>query len=379
MLDLVERDSDPVMIGKEAVVAVQVGDNMGISYTDGTATDPFNNPGTPSIEQAKYTLAHVHNPVLVAGADIQQSDNNSKAVVKALDLAVENTVDTLRRNLVKDIFSDGAGVICKTATNGTATNTLTLESVAGAFAIERGYLQVGSQIDIGTTSNESSVAASVTVTALDPSTPSITISGSAVTTANTNIVSIANSRSGSTSKHVNGLDVIVSDDAFGGIDPADYPNWGAAAVDSTAAALTLAKLNSLQTAVVRKVGDVGFQKCVVVTSPEQRQKLYELLQSQVMFTGDANLAAGDVTQARYNGQKIIADADVPAGKLYLVNPKDLLLVSAGKPYWQEQFFQGSGRILAPKQGYDAFYGAFTYRLQLGAKKRMGSAVATALS
>jgi len=299
-------------------------------------------------------------------ATIDGTSSDVEAVVSVLDAEVNGAIADLRRHLSRQLFANADALITACGVT-TASNVVVLNAVDGAFAIKRGFLHVGAVIDLGTTADETSVAADRTITAVDEATPSVTISGAAVTTATTTFVSWANSRSGTTSNEMVGLKKIVaSTGALGGVDPATEPVWKAATADSTSQALTIALLNTLDDSVY---GKTGKEADAYVTSVKQRSKLYNLVQAQVQFMGDGGLGAGKRSDTQFNGRTLMAIPDCPDAHFYALTVPELFIVQPKSgPYWQNEV-EGTPNRFVWQQGYARYVAKFTHPIQLGTQRR----------
>jgi len=93
--------------------------------------------------------------------------------------------------------------------------------LAATEAINKGYFYVGQIVDIGTVANQQSIAATRTITAVTPATPSITISGATVTTTTAQFVFVAGATGQTISAEINGIRnaiPVTQNTTFGGID-----------------------------------------------------------------------------------------------------------------------------------------------------------------
>jgi len=242
----------------------------------------------------------------------------------------------------------------------------------GPDALKRRWLHVGLTVDIGTTANESSIANDRTITAVNLSTNTVTVSGATITPTGSTYFSIANARAGTTSNESNGIRNILGNSVLGTIDGSSVTDW-AAPVDSTTTALSIAALLDRQVAVQQ---EVGTSPDLVALSFKQANALYKLLQDQVRFTSDGSTAAG-ANVPSWNGMTLQPQVDCPDRLVALLTKKSLFLVTGGKPYWQNEIT--GGNPLEWLQTTTAFGGLLAYRVQLATNRRNANTGLTALT
>lgn len=242
LLDSIEK-TDRFTIGLKAVVPLHTGRNGG--YTALPASGgALNTAGEQGINRVEYDLTHHYLPIEIESATLDQTEGNAKSAAAALETEVSGALDDIRRHFQRQLVMDGSGLIAKCTTTTSDTEVLLDPAGDGFDAIERGWLGEGSQVVIGTTSNPTSVATVREITAVneDVAAPSITISGAAVSTTGSNYISWASSRSGSTSREMNGLDGLTDASATFGLDPATYGFWVPAGEDTTTTDISIEKM-----------------------------------------------------------------------------------------------------------------------------------------
>lgn len=359
-------------MGEYALTPIHVGRNWGWSATS-TSPSSLNDAGQQAYAQAQWSYTHQHQQIKIQGSAIDQTRGDALSVASVVDEEVSGAVNDLNRNLSRQIFGDGSGQIAQCGTTSSST-TVQLNATSGFNALERGWLDVGAVIDIGTSASPSSIAAGVSITAVDTANSTITISGSAVSTTSSHYVTLKGARSGSTSYEMNGLHNIVSASAdLGGLTVAANPQW-AASVDSTSQALTLALLYEQNSKVAQKTGKPAD---FVVTGLKQQRKAYALAQAQVRFASDSKLTVGSVEGVDINGVKLYAVPDCKNEDIFFLTIGDVLSVSAGDPYWQDKVT--GGQILEWSQGTDSYVGKLTVRIQLGCRRRNSHAKLSGLT
>lgn len=353
-------------VGQQAVTPIHTGRNAGYTALP-AAGGNLNTAGQQEVKQATWQYTHHHMQVAIQGSAIDGTRGDALSVAEVVDMEVTGALNDLNRQFSRQIALAGDALVTACGTTSAST-TVVLNVAAGYDAIARGWLAPGTVIDIGSAANEASVATDRTITAVNESStaPTITISGAAVTTASTDFISLANARSGATSYEMNGLRNIVSQSAdLGGLSVASVPSWQAASVDSTSQALTLDLMYTMDRRVFQKTGK---EPDTIATSAKQAQAYYKLLQASVRFAGDANMSSGSVDKAKSDGRLVVRMVDIKDSDLFFLTLDDLLVVSAGDPYWVNKV-EGGGSVLRWIQGTDSFGSKLTVRHNLGARRR----------
>lgn len=354
--------SSRVSIGEVARVPLHVSRNGGFTVLPGAGGN-LNAAGEQGISKAEYGYTHQHQQIQIQGSVLDQASGNANTVADVLETEVSGALDDLRKQITRQLFQDGSAKIVACGTTSSST-TVTLNSTEGVEVLERGWLFPGQIIDIGTAASEASLADAKTITAVSESGPSITISGSAISTTSSNFVSIANARSGATSYEANGLRNLVSTSAsFGGVDPSTYSWWKAANVDTSTTTLTLEAMLTQE----QKINQRGSKADFVLTGLKQSRKFYQLLQNQVRFASDSSLSAGAQDVPKWNNLEIHRHPDCYDEDMYFGSFKNLFVVATAKPSWQSDVT--GGEILSWIQGTDSYGAKLTYRFNLGTNRR----------
>jgi hypothetical protein len=378
-----------VMIGSQAQVPI-LGGRAGSFTSVGPAGGQLNPATAQPLAQAIYTMPYSWFQIELETSALVQTGGNAQAVVSAKDLEIQGAVENTRHQISRQVVTDGSSVVAACDTTASATTIKLVAASAegaawGAAALARGWLPAGTStgqyVDIGTTSDTDALATGVQVTGVNnsPSAPTITISGAAIaTTLGTHFVYIANPNStANANPEVNGLRSVVGNGALGGLNPATSgQEFWQGYKDTTTTVMSLDLALGLQRQVMQNSGGAATE---IWTSFKQQANLYALLQNQVQFSGDQNLAAGNVNAASWNGTKIQAFPDILDTDFFMLTPADLVRVKGNldSPKWASDI-EGSGGSLRWKQGYTSFADGVVYPLQLGARRRNTHAAALAL-
>lgn len=369
--------------GKYAKVPLHVGRSGGYSIK-GSGGGALNGADAQRVDSATFTVGYNYHEIELEIAAINEATGGGFSVGSSVRLEVDGALDDIRNQVERQFLMDGTGLIAAFTTN---TNTTVLELDPAGYgydALKAGWLYQGLKIDGGTAGNSDGAIAGATIASVngDVAAPDITI-GAADTTATTDFVSIKGAYdAGSTvCNESQGLRGIVGDDdnTVGGLSPATVPEWAPAHVDTTTTVLSTNLLLTLQRKIVEKKGR---KQKTVLMSPYQRQNLYELLQTQVQFSGDRGIGAGADQLVTWNGIELEeALPTIPDREVYMLTLDDFAVVQGAKlkqPTWVSSIM-GTNVGMSHKQGYTSFVDTLVYPIGLACQSRRSSAAAVGLT
>jgi hypothetical protein len=360
------------LVGKRAYVPLHVSRSGGIGARGEDQALPT--AGNQDYDKAVYDLKYLYGRVRVTGPSMAKTKNEAGAFLQALKGELDGIRNDLQKDLARQVYSKGEAVICDCDTTSSST-TVTLDSATGKEAIRKGQLYVGMIVDIGTTSNVDSQAAGVTITAVDYTNGTITVSGSAFSTTSSHRVFRAGagvdggaSQTGSRSYEIDGLSRLVSigSEPVGEIDPATNTWWDNKRINKSGAI----DLDTLQKG-MNLIRLEGGLPSVMITSLGVQREVYGLLSDDVRYVDPQSLtyAAGFKT-LEYGGMPIISDIDAPYGRIYMLDESTMKVFSDQD--WH--FLDADGQTLRQVSGYDAFEAIMTRYMNLGLTKRSNQCV-----
>lgn len=376
------------MIGKQAQVPIHKQRNLAGYTSVGAGGGNLNTAGSQAVDQASYTLVyHWLSIALDASALMQAGGSNAQSIVAAKDLEVEGGIENVRHQATRQLMTNGDGIVAQCASGGASTTVSLTASPSGTAygydALARGWLGVGSVVDIGTTADTDSLVTGTTVTAVSESAsaPTITIGSSITTVAGTHNVYIANPNSATAANtESNGLrNIVNTSGAVGGLNPANAGEefWAAAQRDTSTTVFSLDLALSLQRSVTQKSGK---PQTDVWTGLKQQANFYSLLQNQVRFSGDTAASAGSVGTVKWNGMTVDAFPDVLDSDWYCLTLSDFCRItgSSDGAKWASDI-EGTGGRTRWAQDTTSFKDAVVLPLQIGCNRRNTHAAATALT
>lgn len=370
LLEDLERQSPIDTLGSEGITTVHTGRGGGVTMVPSTGSKDLNQADGQKTNRAKWKYARIANSIEIDSAVIRQVAGNNKATVDSADFEVKGNISDMRNQLSRQLFMDATSYICQTAVNNT-TKVLKL-AVSGSYglgveATRQGWLSKGQVIDIGTATEEAVIADGVEITAIGESEtePTITVSGSNVSTTASHFVSIRNARAGALSYETNGLRLLASQTAeLGGLKPENEPKWRGAFVDSTGGPLSVARVKAGR----RKVKTLGDKPDRSITSAKQVEVLDGELFVQQRYQPTDKKDMGEGEEVWIGNLKVMAHDDCPEGDFTFFKREHLFTLRIDAPYWLSERFGGS--ILVPKAGTTFLYSTCEYFLQLCTSKRI---------
>ena len=393
------------LVGKRAFIPLAATRTGGIGARAENGTLPA--AGNLSYDKAVYDLKYLYGKASVTGPSMAKTKSEAGAFLQALKSELDMLRVDLRKDLARQIYGNGTGVIAgvasiAAASSGSQTITLDASSSAGNVfgdgqdAIDKGQLYVGMVVDVkdGSTATVTN-GAGLVITAVNASTPSITITNlaaGAVTTSSTSAFvivrsgvnqysatatpTLANPGTYALSDEVDGLQRIVSDTAaLGGIDPATSTFWAAKSVTPAATAnasgTRAIAFDDIQIA-LNKVRIAGGSPTAMVTTFGVQREIYGLFQTQGIYTEQVmtpDYQAGFKT-LMYSGLPVIADLDCPNGKMYLLDESSLKVFSDQDFH----FLDADGQTLRQSGDKDAFEAIMVRYMNVGANRRNNQVV-----
>ena len=375
-----------VMIGKQAQTPVLLTGNSG--YTSvGASGGTLNPAGQQGVNQAQWTLVNHWLQIAIDAAAINQSGSNEQAIVAAKDLEIEGGVIDMRRQMTRQLVTNGDSIVAQCATSGGSTVVPLVASPSGTAwgfdALMRSWLQTTMNVDIGTIADTDSLvtASPISAVAINATAPTITIGTSITTTAGTHFVYIPNPNSATApNPEMNGLRNIVSTTgALGGLNPATGGQelWQAASRDTATTVLSLDLLLSLQQQVMQFSGKKHTENW---TGLKQQKNFYALLENQVRYSRDDGLNAGSVDTVKWGNMSIDAFPAILDSDWYCLTLSDVFRVTGSqtKPTWASDV-QGSNTGALWAQGTTQFVDGVSYPMNIGVQRRNTHAAATGLT
>lgn len=337
--------------------------------------------GSQGYAQATYDLAYHYGVVQVSGQAIAKTKSNAGAFLQAMKSELDGIRSDLALQFARQIYGAGDAVVASLAAN-TSQTTLTL---ASAEPIVKGFVHINQVVDIGDTSNPISVAQARTITDVDPSAGTVTISGAAVTTTTSHRLFVTGDAGPSTTYAVREMDaglqklLATSANTVGGINGASagskfWQNIANTTGGTVSLSVLMQVLNQAQAA-GSKPGELAS-----ITTPGLTRRLFETsdFKSLIQFINQTDFKGGfSEISFMANGApvKLYPDRHAPWGQILGVHKPHVRLFSPAD--WD--FISRDGLTVRWVPGIDAYQAALFRYANMGTDRRNTSFVISGLT
>tara|TARA_R110000822_G_scaffold159419_3_gene299063 strand:- start:138 stop:1454 length:1317 start_codon:yes stop_codon:yes gene_type:complete len=380
------------LVGKAAFVPLHAGRSAGIGAVGESAQLPA--AGSQTYARAEYDLKYLYGRVQVTGPSMAKSKSDAGSFLQILKGELDGVRNDLQKDLARQVYGTGDGVIGTGALSGTGT----LVTLTDWEPLKKGQFYVGQTLTGAVASTGVQAAGSLLVTA-------VTIVGAATSTLTvTKTGTIADatyalSRSGSVtsaqalnrynntvrSNEIDGLQRVVNgftptsasaaDGTFGTtaksgslgkIDSFTSTYWDNqrtfGGTPGTAEALTIMRVQQA----INAGRQLGAMPSAIITSLGVQREFYRLLQANQQFVapGATDYASGFSTLT-YNGMPVIADIDAPFGKMFILDESTIKVFSDQN--WH--FLDADGQTLRQVANLDAYEAIMVRYMNVGATNR----------
>jgi hypothetical protein len=327
-LNLMSKGSKNITAGnKEAQFAVHTRRNWGI----GARGEGEDLPAAGQNKDARATvyLRYQYGRIEGTGQVFAQVKTNAQAFVDWMDREVKGIIETLKRDLNRQLYGDGTGTLALLTASATAATTLTVDSTL--WFEEDQTIDVLTAASLGNPTPTSAMVSGtlLTITAIDPVASTITVSGGTVTGAVGSAVvlasAIGSTRTTNWKKEWEGLGSIVSTTStLHNINPSTEPRWKAGYVENSVGTLAEVDLTHLAQGIHQK----GTKITDILTTYGVVNAYWNTLQGLRRYDGSDKLKGGVTTpvfQSLFGDIPITMDWACPKGTLYGVNREDWFL------------------------------------------------------
>lgn len=386
LLQRLDSSSDEIIVGKYAVVPLSIGRTGGVGDRPEFGTLPSS--GNQRYAQAQYDLKYKYARIGVSGPAIAKSSKDAGAFLRVLKSEIDGATLDLKKDVARQIYGDGSGTVATvsslTSGGGTATVVVVISS---SEPLDKGELYVGMNVDIGSLANpvlRNPASSYGTITAIVPSTLSITIAsasgGNFGTPAGSDLIfRQGNTTASSVSYEMSGLANIVSTSTgqtVGGINSGAAGNDYWENVRATAATVSQDAMQQLWARVRRTSGD---DPSLIVGSYGLRRQYFNTLQSQVRYSEPTKLAGG-FSALDFNGLPLVADHEAPYGRFYFLNEKHLKIYAINAQGGTDFAWMNlDGDVLNRVANQDAYEAIMHRYMQLGTDMRNAHGVLSGMT
>lgn len=338
--------------GLEAFISIKTQSNNSIGAR--AEFEDLAPAGSIGISKLNFTSKKQTARLNFSTEEIEVTKSQQGSFVQSLQVRLEDTAEVVKRDLNRQIFGTSDGVLAATAVN-TAVNIIQL-AASTPESIMR-FFEVGMAIDLGDVATPQDVATNRTITDVNITGKTITISGAAVTTDTGDRVFRFGNGGVSPQREVTGLQTMTDDTApYFNINPSTVTRWRGVVLANGGTPRPPSQFLFLQIAdQIYRTGQDAQVDLFVTTFGVLQSYAAELVNEHRY--NDANFALG----GGYDNIRIhtgrgpveaIADRDCPTGQAFALNTKKINQYVVADWRWDDR----SGSILFPlpnTMGYEA--------------------------
>lgn len=338
--------TDENVEGREVVLSLHVSRNSGVGARK--AGDGLPTAGSQGYIDERVKTKRNYGSIQIDGELIRTMQSDRGSFARAVQSETSGVVNDLKRDVNRQYWGTSDGVF---ATCGTTTTSATVVLAATTPLSALRQLEIGTIIDIGTTSSPfNQVVSGAEVLAVDFTAKTVTIDSSVSTTASDFIYRHGSGGSGANQREVTGLQTIVSaSGTLFNVDPTVSPAW-ASYVDSSGGNATELKF---QKAMHRTRINSGHDVSMILTTDGVYRNFYAQLQTQKRFVNTQTLDGGFEALTVSSGRGPVPlswDRDCPDGTAIGLSLSNLKQYQ--KSDWE--FMQEDGAVLSRVPGFDAY-------------------------
>jgi hypothetical protein len=315
----ISKDAEIVeFAGRQWVIAVHTGRNeSGTARAEGAVLPVA---GYQSWNDLMDNCKKLYKTIQLSGFSMEVTERSVGAYLRLLEGETVGAVNDLRKDMNRQAFADGSGILANITAKG--TNTFTVDSLQ--------YLRVGMYIDFMNYASQAIVGTpNVKITSINTATRTITYNGadqSASITVGTH-VPVVNGNGG---VEINGLIKITRTDLS-----QNYVLHGNDASVATNTWWQANQLNGNNTTfdedagqlLLDQIGARGWETELLITTRGIRRRYVNTLKAMKRWN-DANAGTlhGGFKYIDYNGFPLTFDDDCPKQYMFFLRPSDLLWV-----------------------------------------------------
>ena len=355
--------SDEELVGRRAIVPVHNRRSGGIGARAEYGTLPV--ASAQGYANAIYQLKYLYGRAQISGPGIELSADPRGAFLQAFKAELDFLRNDLTIDLARQTYGDGTGQVVAFATN--SSNTVL--NINSAEPLRKGFCYINQSLDIGTTANGSSLAASDTITDINVSTPSITVTNapSGGLTSGTHFGFVAGnvSSAGVVNEIDNGLQKLVS--STSGLTVGTINSGGAGNSywdnlrDTTGGAVSLDNIQKNINQVKVNGGQIG----LMLTTLGLQRQTFNLMQSQVRYVDSPTKLAGGFEALSVGGYDMVGDRLAPFGAIRMLDKRFIKIFSNRDWHFLDQ----DGLSTRWVTDQDAWQAALARYINLGVSRR----------
>lgn len=346
LLDQIERDSEHVdFTGRRAVVPLHTNRNRGRGSRGDGGTLP--GAGVQSYLDAIIHMRYHYSGIEVTDAAIKSSQSNEGAFVSILDSESKGCAEDLRKDLNRQAFGTGDGLLATVAAEAKATKTIEVDSIQ--------YLYVGDPVSIIVKSSGETGegVAETTITKRIGSEKKVEVANEVTKVGTTYGFYLVGSRNNESDglRNIAGTKSRTLHEVNSETAGNEFWNPRVIEVGTSASATATAGETSFEELAEQTALSGQGEAEVFLTSYGIRRRLADTYQSQKRFNDTQAVDVhGGYSAIMVNEIPVIADADCPRTWAFGLNKESYRWYELSSPGWMEQ---GGGGIFHLKNGTTA--------------------------
>lgn len=365
VLSQIERNTNDVQ-GRRFVGNAHVSRSSGVGARGAGGTLPT--AGNQGYQEVAGPVRYNYGRIQIIGPIMRATASDRGAFIRAAGSEMDRITMDLKRDVNRQCWGTSNGVIATCGVTSSAT-TVVLATSTTETQMRQLYNDGGMVVDIGTVATPTSVASARTVTARSAygASPTITISGAAVTTAGTDFVfrtgaggaSSGTGLPGDGQYELTGLQTIVdSSGTLFTINPSTYPVW--ASWEDGASGVLRYPSEALVNRAIRQAGlKSGRRVNALVCSEGVHGKVAGTMQAMRRNIDNVDLKAGysgirwdqpGEGNSRGGPIALLWDQDCPDNSLYGLDWGRLVQYEMSDWEWMDE----DGSVLARVSNQDAY-------------------------
>lgn len=365
LLTYVEKNSRDIE-GRRAVLSLHVTRNSGIGSRLEGGTLPT--AGSQGYAEERVPIYRHYGRGQLSGQLLRAAASDRGSFERALDAETKKIVNDLKRDVNRQVWGTGDGIIAQCALTTSSLQVYLASSASGATTaasdVQFRQLEVGMLVDIGTvaaptlkTSANAIVRTGGSGTAADQYW--IELTSVATTTGTDYIFRSGNGggpgTTGADQKEMTGMQLIVdSTGALFNVDPASYPVWASSEFSNSGTNRSISE--TLMAQVVQDINiRSGTWPNLAITHHGVFRAYANLLLGLKRFNNTTALQGGYKAGIPFMGGggtmiDVVTDRDAPANSMYFVNTEHLVEFQMSD--WE--FMDEDGAVLSRVSGVDAY-------------------------
>ena len=362
--------------GEQFTMSLHTGRNRGVGVrAEGSRLPVY---GAQSYDRISDTLRYWYGQFRITGPMVKAAEKNEGAFVRAMSSEMKGlSLDLKRRVSIACYQTKDA--------NGTAPlATVTTGTVSATQPVDfTGWFEVGDIVDVyaanGATKRNATV--SLTVTAIVPTSLTITLSASVTTTTGDYIISSSSDSTGAAGATTLNNDLLQASNGLGnivdatailhGLDPATKAFWKSAVIAAGGVTVGDNLLRQLKDSIGRTSG--SDDELIFIWTRGIRNRYVDQLIAYKQFNDSRSvILQGGFEAVTFDGDAAVVDDHQKSGRVHALNVSDLFWADMGDWSWLDM----NGSVLQWDVGFDSWIGTLCKYMNLGTYARNRHGVIT---